>query len=85
MPDGRAAKGEPADVWATPEGVDEGAVLPLHQMVQVAGVLQGGESVNVYFAPENTPKSTPESTAKNECFQYCQDYSIFLARKYTPE
>ena len=41
----------------------------------------GGDSVNFYFAPENTPKSapestpqtTPESTAKNGPFQYCQD------------
>ena len=49
---------------------------------------QGGDSVNFYFAPENTPKSTPEpeSTAKNGPYQYCQDHpdsvNIFSALKY---
>ena len=56
---------------------------------------KGGDSVNFYFAPENTPESTPESTsqstpessAKNGPFQYCQHYpdsdNRYLAQRYT--
>ena len=61
-----------------------------HKNSKAGSQSPGGDSVNFYFAPENTPESAPQSTpennVKNGPFQYCQDYpdlvNIFLAQKY---
>ena len=46
---------------------------------------RGGDSVNFYFAPENTPESTPESATKNGPFLHCHDYHPDSVNLFWPD